>query len=230
MATLAVWLKKIVLLVLLATVLDLLLPNTELQRYVKLVMGLLILLVILSPVLTLFSPHMTAEWLAVQTAVSAPAMESVSAIAEKGRALRQALDQRAMEEAESRVAELVRRQVEAAFGLAVDEVDVEWTREADGGVSLASLTVTVRERRDAAEAPRGNDAEGGGHVEPVAPVDIRVANEENRNISAARPANGRRLPEVEAYLAKVLAVGEDQVRVVAGSGPGRQAEAGMRVA
>ncbi|HEY8342248.1 MAG TPA: stage III sporulation protein AF [Calditerricola sp.] len=229
MTTLAVWLKKIVLLVLLATVLDLLLPNTELQRYVKLVMGLLILLVILSPVLTLFSPHLNAEWLAVQTAVSGPAMESASAIAEKGRALRQALDQRAMEEAESRMAELVRRQVEAAFGLAVDEVVVTWTREKEGGVSLASLTVTVRERREAA-ASRENDAEGGGRIEPVAPVDVRVADERDPIDSAARPANGRRFPEVEAYLAKVLAVDEDQVRVVAGSGRGRQAEAGGRAA
>gem|GEM_PF-3761976 len=154
MDTLALWLKKIVLLVLLATVLDLLLPNTELQRYVKLVMGLIILLVILNPILTLVSPHITDEWITLQAAGTGPVMESVDTIAEKGRALRQDLDRRALEEARTRVEELVRRQVETAFGYTVDEVVVEWSREKDG-VALAALTVSVRERRDAAEAPRG---------------------------------------------------------------------------
>lgn len=230
MDTLALWLKKIVLLVLLATVLDLLLPNTELQRYVKLVMGLIILLVILSPILTLISPHITDEWITLQASGTGPAMESVDAIAEKGRALRQDLDRRALEEAQTRVEELVRRQVETAFGYTVDEVVVEWSREKDGGVALAALTVSVRERRDAAEAPRGGEADGGGSVDPVSPVDVRVEREAEREVPVARSPGGRRLPEVEAHLANVLAVEKDRVRVVMDSGPKRQAEAGPRTA
>ena len=49
------WLKQIVLLVLIATFIDLLLPNNRLDRYVKLVMGLLIILAMLSPVFQLLS-------------------------------------------------------------------------------------------------------------------------------------------------------------------------------
>ncbi|GAB6935403.1 MAG: stage III sporulation protein AF [Bacillota bacterium] len=229
MDTLALWLKKIVLLVLLATVLDLLLPNTELQRYVKLVMGLIILLVILNPILTLVSPHITDEWITLQAAGTGPAMESVDTIAEKGRALRQDLDRRALEEARTRVEELVRRQVETAFGYTVDEVVVEWSREKDG-VALAALTVSVRERRDAAEAPRGGEADGGGSVDPVSPVDVRVEREAEREVPVARSPGGQRLPEVEAHLANVLAVEKDRVRVVMDSGPKRQAEAGPRTA
>lgn len=229
MDTLALWLKKIVLLVLLATVLDLLLPNTELQRYVKLVMGLIILLVILNPILTLVSPHITDEWITLQAAGTGPVMESVDTIAEKGRALRQDLDRRALEEARTRVEELVRRQVETAFGYTVDEVVVEWSREKDG-VALAALTVSVRERRDAAEAPRGGEADGGGSVDPVSPVDVRVEREAEREVPVARSPGGQRLPEVEAHLANVLAVEKDRVRVVMDSGPKRQAEAGPRTA
>lgn len=229
MDTLALWLKKIVLLVLLATVLDLLLPNTELQRYVKLVMGLIILLVILNPILTLVSPHITDEWITLQAAGTGTAMESVDTIAEKGRALRQDLDRRALEEARTRVEELVRRQVETAFGYTVDEVVVEWSREKDG-VALAALTVSVRERRDAAEAPRGGEADGGGSVDPVSPVDVRVEREAEREVPVARSPGGQRLPEVEAHLANVLAVEKDRVRVVMDSGPKRQAEAGPRTA
>jgi len=55
MTWLTLWLKKIILLVLLAAFLDLILPNTTLQRYVKMVMGLILLLTIISPVFSLFS-------------------------------------------------------------------------------------------------------------------------------------------------------------------------------
>jgi|GEM_PF-2569757 len=48
------WIKHIVLLILLATFVDLILPNTNMKRYVKLVVGLLVILMILSPILQLF--------------------------------------------------------------------------------------------------------------------------------------------------------------------------------
>ena len=50
---LAGWLREIVLVVLFAVVADMLLPTNALQRYIKVVISLFILLTILSPVLTL---------------------------------------------------------------------------------------------------------------------------------------------------------------------------------
>jgi stage III sporulation protein AF len=49
------WISNIILLILLATILELLLPNSSLQRYVKMVVGLLLLVVILNPLLSIFS-------------------------------------------------------------------------------------------------------------------------------------------------------------------------------
>lgn len=48
------WIAQIILLILLATVLELLLPNNKFQKYVKMVVGLMILLALLSPVMKLF--------------------------------------------------------------------------------------------------------------------------------------------------------------------------------
>jgi stage III sporulation protein AF len=45
------WISNIILFVLLAVVLELLLPNSALQRYVKMVIGLLLIVIILSPLL-----------------------------------------------------------------------------------------------------------------------------------------------------------------------------------
>ncbi|WP_290586631.1 stage III sporulation protein AF [Alicyclobacillus sp.] len=52
------WLKQIILLVILATVADLLLPTRSMQRYVRVVMGVAVLAAMLQPIL----PLMRADW------------------------------------------------------------------------------------------------------------------------------------------------------------------------
>ncbi|TCN22912.1 stage III sporulation protein AF [Mesobacillus foraminis] len=49
------WITNIILFILIATVIDMLLPNSSLQKYVKVVVGLLLISIILSPVMKLFT-------------------------------------------------------------------------------------------------------------------------------------------------------------------------------
>lgn len=49
------WVTNIILFVLFATVLDMILPNSKFQKYTKMVVGLLLISIILTPVLKLFS-------------------------------------------------------------------------------------------------------------------------------------------------------------------------------
>lgn len=55
------WLREIILVILLATFVDLLLPNSTMQRYVKVVISLFILLTILSPVISLLKSETELE-------------------------------------------------------------------------------------------------------------------------------------------------------------------------
>ncbi|MFV8827960.1 stage III sporulation protein AF [Alkalihalobacterium sp. APHAB7] len=55
MSFLTEWLTNIIIFILLATILELLLPNSSMQRYVKMVVGLLLLVIILNPLLSIFS-------------------------------------------------------------------------------------------------------------------------------------------------------------------------------
>ncbi|MDE5412252.1 stage III sporulation protein AF [Alkalihalobacterium chitinilyticum] len=55
MSFLTDWLTNIIIFILLATILELLLPNSSMQRYVKMVVGLLLLVIILNPLLSIFS-------------------------------------------------------------------------------------------------------------------------------------------------------------------------------
>ena len=49
------WVTNIILFILLATVIDMLLPNSNMQKYTKMVIGLLLITIILSPILKLIS-------------------------------------------------------------------------------------------------------------------------------------------------------------------------------
>ncbi|WP_078413724.1 stage III sporulation protein AF [Priestia abyssalis] len=50
MAALTQWIANIILFILLATIIDMLLPNSSLQKYAKMVIGLLLMLIIITPV------------------------------------------------------------------------------------------------------------------------------------------------------------------------------------
>jgi stage III sporulation protein AF len=51
----AEWITNIILFILLATIVDMLLPNSSMQKYVKMVTGLLLIVIILTPLFSLFS-------------------------------------------------------------------------------------------------------------------------------------------------------------------------------
>ncbi|WP_339146745.1 MULTISPECIES: stage III sporulation protein AF [unclassified Sutcliffiella] len=55
MSYLTEWITSIILFILLATVVEMLLPNSSMQKYTKLVIGLLLIVVILTPILKLLS-------------------------------------------------------------------------------------------------------------------------------------------------------------------------------
>ncbi|MCM3617634.1 stage III sporulation protein AF [Sutcliffiella horikoshii] len=58
MSYLTDWITSIILFILLATVVEMLLPNSSMQKYTKLVIGLLLIVVILTPILKLLSTDM----------------------------------------------------------------------------------------------------------------------------------------------------------------------------
>ncbi|MDG5788697.1 stage III sporulation protein AF [Evansella sp. AB-P1] len=62
MSMITAWITNIILLILFASILELLLPNSKMQRYVKLVVGLMLLMVMLQPLLSVFQMD-PDEWL-----------------------------------------------------------------------------------------------------------------------------------------------------------------------
>ena len=55
MSFLSSWISNIIIFILLATVIDMLLPSSSLQKYTKMVIGLLLIAIIITPILKFVS-------------------------------------------------------------------------------------------------------------------------------------------------------------------------------
>ncbi|MBB6675241.1 stage III sporulation protein AF [Cohnella nanjingensis] len=176
MNALAGWLKQIVAVVLLASLIDLLLPNRTMQRYVRLVAGLFILLTVATPMLQWikgdFGTKLAAGIDAAERQPDQAAGQLAQIEAEAGR-LRISQENQAARIAAVRLEGQIRDAVEQEAGAAVDKVSVELSRLADGGAQLTGVTIQLRAGSEAADAGKRS---GGaiGDVAPVAPVTVEV--------------------------------------------------------
>ncbi|BFH69423.1 MAG: stage III sporulation protein AF [Paenibacillus dendritiformis] len=179
------WLKEIIMVILLAAFIDLLLPNRSMQRYVKLMLSLIILLTLLSPVLRLFDSNVTAElareWDTLLTASSAnrPEGKSLEQIRREGERLARAREREALRLAGAQMEASMKEQINRALlqaeaagsngGAAVQVAAVQVTLTHDarqGPPAIERIALTLEE---APATARPEAPESGGPLDP-APV------------------------------------------------------------
>ncbi|WP_274651756.1 stage III sporulation protein AF [Paenibacillus humicola] len=157
---LARWLEQIIAVVLLAGFIDLLLPNKAMQRYVRLVAGLLILLTILSPVVRMLQGDFTTKldeslegWFDTSSSVSDLKMPTLQDIERGAMSLRSSQQASAEALAERKLAEAMKEQVAARTGLAVESVAVKLDDSRKDSPKVASVTVTLAARDEGTDSP-----------------------------------------------------------------------------
>jgi len=193
------WLKQIIVIILIAAFIDLALPGSSMQRYVKVVVSLFILLTILTPVIQLIRADANPEaWFAAvgagtKEASRLPELQSVLREGERMRGMR---EREALEMVRGQVAAAVRAEVEQRFAVDVRQVQVGIEEDKEGRLRLGSLDLVVddsgltanartaqgtgsgsaaSERGDSdADEKAGNWADPVRPVEPVKPVTISV--------------------------------------------------------
>ncbi|MDQ6421053.1 stage III sporulation protein AF [Paenibacillus sp. LHD-117] len=195
-AWLSDWLRDIIAVILLAVLVELLLPNKAMQRYARLVVGLFILLTILSPVLRLFQedigPKLDAGirmWneRAADRNVKMPSLEEIE------RKAAELSEQRNME-----TARLMKRTLESGMlaelrkshGRSVEGVDVTlvWGKKPKEGdvPDIGEIRVTLRPEQERASADVGGSV--ADQVDDVAPVTVQVRIEETTEQGAEASA------------------------------------------
>lgn len=191
MEALGEWLRQIILVVLLATFIDLLLPNRTMQRYVRLVVSLFILMTILSPVLQLLGSNANLRLLAATvdgwtlagtqpTGPGGPAAangRSIPALGEvlsEGEAMKRSREEQSLTLLAAKLESMIVEHVRAQHHIAEAEAEAVLALDADGMPVIRAIRVVVGGREAALEAFGGGERrDGAGRlVEPVEPVAV----------------------------------------------------------
>jgi len=186
------WLKSIILIVLLATFVDILLPSQTMQRYVKTVMGLFILLTLLTPLFSIFETKGTMDQMLSQAMKqttanglklyasdsskgSPPEMETLSAIEQQAEQLKARQEEQSQKLLQQQMSALMKKSIEQNAGIKVQRVDVETAKDPQGQVIIQHVAVTA-----SVQEPAGQQAKPQAGtsppitIEPMKPVDIQI--------------------------------------------------------
>lgn len=206
------WVRELVMLVLLAGCLDLLVPMGSLKKYVRMVMGLLVMVSLINPILGLWRAEIRIDQVLEQQSGRLPSIKEVQAEADRYRSRVEAqVSGQFRQQVESRAAEAAR----AISGIHEATVTAEVAIAADQTPSIASVRVYITPQRPAVAA-----------VQPVEAVqryadrcdggDCKATGEMGPAGRPTPPQVDRDLAErVREAVAAALAVESDQVTVLA---------------
>ena len=133
------WVKHIIFVVLFASFLELLLPNSSMQRFVRVIMGLFIMLAILNPVIDVLQNHLTPSQVPVLSANSANSkviLDNVKTVAHDR-------EQLSAEIYQKELAQQMKVMITALDGVADAKVVVETNRSKDNKLSNTINSVVV---------------------------------------------------------------------------------------
>ncbi len=171
MTILTLWVKKLILLVLLATFIELLLPTNAYQKYVRMAMGLLILLTLLTPLLEIFQKPISLNQLGdfYQTKENGQGidMDRIQALSQQ---LVSYQDETTTEYVQTQIKDLVAKQVEEEYRVKVDAVDVKLKKDKEKVQSIDQIVVHVQHN----EKQVASEGSENGEMKPMDPVNVDI--------------------------------------------------------
>ena len=197
MSFLAGWVSNIIIFVLLATVIDMLLPNSALQKYAKMVIGLLLIAIIITPILGLFNKDFDEILTAATSEFEDQKKKDLGNLTEMKKKEIQAtqgayiLKQMAVDlQAE------VEEELMADYNMRISSIDVGVKNEEEPGVDdLQNITISLEK----AEGKENSE------IEAVAKVDI--------NTDSPSTSNDANLDAVKRFLATSWSVDEEIIEI-----------------
>lgn len=185
---LAGWLKSVIMVIMLATFVDLLLPSNTMQRYVKTVMSLFILLTLLSPVLQLFQKDWDIDQLIGQaeqrqnekTMLASsgggnPYMKSLDVITQDAQKLQEAGQKQSQQMIQTQLAELMKEDLQKQTELIIQDVQVLAQIDNNGKPAITKVRVTLDDIETTKPVKSTSASRSIAVMEPVKPIDpIRI--------------------------------------------------------
>lgn len=222
------WLKQLILMIMLATFVDLLLPNQNMQRYVKTVLGLFILMTLLNPIFALFQ----REWDLTKMADSVERLNGsravrgtpdmigkekpLAAILQDGHKLQAVNNKHSLQLVEAKLAEMIKQDVRQQKDVKIQDVSLKTYNDKHGAPQIDTLRVTLH-YIDESKTVQPNPSR---IMEPVTPVSIEIKVDQKRNqpdITGDRsitPEMKRTKEQVHRMLQEKWQLKADQVMII----------------
>jgi stage III sporulation protein AF len=220
------WIKELILIILLASFTDLLLPSHALQRYVRTVIGLFLLLVLLSPLYELFHHRWTPnQWM--QAALGEPTakeeqMQSLPDIVKQSNELKTANQQQAKQLLESQLAVSMKEGIESQNQVSVDSLQVSTQLDDNGKPTIDQVSVVLGESKEKDKAngsPESSEKPFIADMKPVEPViiDLKASGDGDKLAKPLGPTKEDPLnalqEEIKQYIAKEWQLKPSQIKV-----------------
>jgi stage III sporulation protein AF len=158
------WVTNIIIFVLLATVIDMLLPNSSLQKYTKIVTGLLLIAIILTPVLKLISKDFEAAFASIPIFEQKEEKNMENLIEMKKKEIQASQRAYILETMAVPLKEGTKEELMDQFGLEIANIDVELDEtNTNFPDNLQKVIVQLRQVE-----------EDGNAVEAIKPVEINT--------------------------------------------------------
>ncbi|MEW9699137.1 stage III sporulation protein AF [Paenibacillus sp. SI8] len=181
------WLKAVIMVILLATFVDLLLPSNTMQRYVKTVMSLFVLLTLLTPVMQLFKKEWNVDQLisSAEQKQNQPTMlassggnslmKSLGDITNEAQKLKEEGQNQSQQIVQTQLAELVKADLQKQTDLAVQEVLVLAQFDNNGKPAITRMKVTLDDKKNDQKLQPTSAQNRIAAMEPVKPIEpIRI--------------------------------------------------------
>ncbi|WP_246120300.1 stage III sporulation protein AF [Cohnella terricola] len=194
MDALSGWLRQVIAVILLASLIDLILPNRTMQRYVRLVAGLFILMTVATPIMHWLKGDFGGKLAAgLQSVERSPgdAERELAMIEEEGAKLRDSHLAQAEKLVAARLESEIRGEVEQEGRRSVRKVDVKLARERDGALKVAQVVVELELADPEAGTGGGTQKVPVRDIEAIADVDIEIRAGSIGSADRDLPVSGR---------------------------------------
>ncbi|CAH0226195.1 stage III sporulation protein AF [Peribacillus sp. NPDC101481] len=197
MSFLAGWVSNIIIFVLLATVIDMLLPNSALQKYAKMVIGLLLIAIIITPILGLFNKDFDEILSAATSEFEDQKKKDLGNLTEmKKKEIQAAQGAYILEQMAVQLQTEVEEELMVDYNMKISSIDVGVKNEEEPGVDdLQNITISLEK----AEGKENSE------IEAVAKVDI--------NADSPSTSNDANLDAVKRFLATSWSVDEEIIEI-----------------
>lgn len=197
MSFLAGWVSNIIIFVLLATVIDMLLPNSALQKYAKMVIGLLLIAIIITPILGLFNKDFDDILTAATSEFEDQKKKDLGNLTEmKKKEIQAAQGAYILEQMAVQLQTEVEEELMVDYNMKISSIDVGVKNEEEPGVDdLQNITISLEK----AEGKENSE------IEAVAKVDI--------NADSPSTSNDANLDAVKRFLATSWSVDEEIIEI-----------------